>query len=158
MRLPWFALVGVAVLTLAGGPAAGAPLAPGGASAAEVDAVLRADGFATELKTDSDGDPVVFAEHAGAKFGVFFYECRNGRCASIQFSGAFASTQAAAKAAAKAAEWNRVRRFGRAYVGTDGGLRVEMDVELGQGGSTEGIASNLARWKAVLTEFISFAR
>jgi hypothetical protein len=81
---------------------------------------------------------------------VYFYQCEGGRCGSIQFSAGFEG--AASVPMTKVMEWNRTKRFGRAFL--DGGsLFVEMDMDVERGATTEALANNFERWAAVVEQF-----
>ena len=69
---------------------------------------------------------------------------------SIQFSAGFSVKNVTP---AKIAQWNRTKRFGRAYLDDDFEPWVEMDMDLEHGGTTEALANNLDRWVGVIGEF-----
>ena len=144
-------------LALAIPPARAMPLPDGGVSAEQVAAALRSVGYAAEVSTDKSGDPLVRSKSGGAKFGIFFYQCGNdARCRSIQFSAGF--TQRGVKPAA-IGEWNRTKRFGRAYQDKTADPWVEMDMDTTRGVSSDALEANIERWIAVLSEFQrTFAR
>ena len=132
------------------GVAAAGPLPTGGVTSQEVAGVMRGMKLSTEVTTDKDGDPLIYSNSGLRKFGVYFYQCKGPRCGSIQFSSGFEG--ASDVTAAKVADWNRTKRFGRAYI--DGGkLYVEMDMDVERGATTEALANNFERWVAVLEQF-----
>ncbi len=53
-------------------------------------------------------------------------------------------------------DWNRDKRFGRAYLDKAGDPWVEMDMDVEHGATTEAIANDLERWKAVIQEFRTY--
>jgi hypothetical protein len=129
-------------------------LPDGGVTAQEVAGVLKAKGYQAEITTDQDGDPKINSISEGAKFGVWFYECAKGpRCHSIQFAAGFTQTDLAAS---RIEEWNRTKRFGRAYFSRQSNPWVEMDVDLEHGANTEALANDLDRWILVLSTFRKF--
>jgi hypothetical protein len=132
------------------GMAQAGPLPEGGVTAGEVAEVMRGMKLGVEQTTDSRGNPLIYSAVGGRKFGVYFYECKAVRCASIQFSAGFEG--AASVPMTKAMEWNRTKRFGRAYL--DGGrLFVEMDMDVERGTTSEAVANNFERWAAVMEQF-----
>jgi len=133
--------------------ASAAPLPDGGVTAPEVARVLQSKGFQAEVTTDKRGEPLVQSSSGGAKFGVYFYECKGQRCSSIQFSSGFSGTGITA---AKIAEWNRTKRFGRAYQDDEKDPWVEMDVDVEHGANTDALANDLDRWIAVMGEFMRY--
>lgn len=145
-------LVLAAAVMWSGAAMAGA-LPEGGVTAGEVADVMRAMKLAVDRTTDSKGQPLILSAISGRKFGVYFYQCEGGRCGSIQFSAGFEG--AASVPMVKVMEWNRTKRFGRAFV--DGGtLFVEMDMDVERGATTEALANNLERWEAVVAQFPKF--
>ena len=131
-------------------PALAGPLPDGGVTADEVAGVMRAMKLPVEITTDRQGDPLIYSNISGRKFGVYFYQCQNKRCTGIQFSAGFEG--AANVPMTKIMDWNRTKRFGRAYA--DGGsLFVEMDMDVERGATTEALANNLERWAAVVEQF-----
>ena len=62
---------------------------------------------------------------------------------------------AASITVAKVADWNRTKRFGRAYIDGDK-LYVEMDMDVERGATTEALANNFDRWVAVLEQFSKY--
>jgi hypothetical protein len=132
------------------GAALAGPLPEGGVTAGEVAEVMRAMKLAVDRTTDSKGQPLILSAVSGRKFGVYFYQCEGGRCGSIQFSAGFEG--AASVPMTKVMEWNRTKRFGRAFL--DGGsLFVEMDMDVERGATTEALANNFERWAAVVEQF-----
>jgi hypothetical protein len=150
-----FKIAAILATTLVQAPLAlAAPLPDGGVTAAEIARILQSKGFQAEIGTDKQGDPLVRSTSGGAKFGVYFYECHDQpRCESIQFSAGFTKTGVGAD---KVAEWNRTKRFGRAYMDSEADPWVEMDVDVEHGATTEAIANDLDRWVHVMGEFMRY--
>lgn len=145
----------VSFLLMAVAPGAFAePLPDGGVTAREVAAVMTSKDFRAEITTDKDGDPLIRSSANDVKFGVFFYGC-NGkpRCDSIQFSAGFSSKSISA---AKIAQWNRTKRFGRAWTDDESDPWIEMDMDFEHGATTEAVANDLDRWVGVITEFTKY--
>jgi hypothetical protein len=152
MRRRW-ASVAVGLLGLAG-QAIGKPLPDGGVTPQEMAEVLKAGGYPIEA-VSSSATPVIDTSVNGIKFGIHFFECDpDKRCQSILFS---ASWHIAAVSEARMQEWNKTKRFGRAYL-YDGVPVVEMDMDVHHGATTEALVSNLDRWKLVVKEFPVFFR
>lgn len=152
MRNAVAAMLGGVAVAWACGAAAG-PLPDGGVTAAEVAGVMRALQLQVDQRTDKEGDPLINSTVSGRRFGVFFYQCRAQRCGSIQFSAGFEG--ASNVPAARVMEWNRTKRFGRAYL-ESGTLFVEMDMDVERGATTEALANNFERWAAVVDQFPKF--
>ncbi len=136
-------------------PAAFAGVLPdGGVTAEEVADVLRGKGFQAQIATDKEGDPLVRSSAGGVRFGVYFYGCNHQpRCKSIQFS---AGIKTKGVAQAKMTEWNRTKRFGRAYIDDESDPWLNMDMDVEHGATTEALANDLERWSSVLGIFTKF--
>lgn len=145
-----------AVLVLVGlvSGALAAPLPDGGVTIQEIANVMRAQKLSLELTTDKDGDPLIKTTKDGVKFQVYFYECNSKpRCQSIQFYSGWSVKGISLE---KINEWDRTKRFGRAYLDQDIEPCVEMDVDLEHGANTEAIANDLVRWLLVMKTFRTF--
>lgn len=131
-----------------------APLPDGGVTIQEVATAMRAKQLPVELTTDRDGDPLIHTSSDGVKFHVYFYECHGKqRCQSIQF---YAGWSVKGISLDKINEWDRTKRFGRAYLDRDVEPCVEMDVDLEHGATTEAIANDIVRWLLVMKTFRTF--
>lgn len=140
--------IATAALFLAATPAAAQTML---AEPGAVSEVLRAKGMATELKTDSDGDPRITATFSGKKFLVYFYGCKNHRdCETVQFYTAYSNSKADL---ASLNTWNRTNRFGRAYLDTQGDPCIVMDVDMTGGIPRALFEDNLEYWTSVVPQF-----
>jgi len=146
------AIMACAILAMAMAQAVrAAPLPDGGVTIRDVANVMRSVGLPTDLATDREGDPLIRSSLDGEKFQVYFYECSaQKRCKSIQF---YAGWRTQGISQAKIGEWNRTKRFGRAYLDRDAEPCVEMDVDLEHGATTEAVANDFDRWRLVFREF-----
>jgi hypothetical protein len=143
--------IALIVLLFASQTALARVLPDGGVTVQDVAASLRAKGYPTEITTDKDGDPLIRSVSDGIKFTVWFYECKgNPRCHSYQFATGFAQ---AGTSAQQVAEWNRTKRFGRAYLDRQYDPWVEVDMDVEHGATTEGLANNVDRWILVMSTF-----
>lgn len=123
---------------------------------ASIAGALRAQGLSVVTKTDTDGDPVLeSALGENQKFSVFFYNCTEHRnCQTMQFYAGFSESDADA---ARLNDWNRSKRFGRAYIDKAGDPAIEMDIDLfGAGMSRELFEDNFQFWRILMGEFSKF--
>jgi Putative bacterial sensory transduction regulator len=129
-------------------------LPDGGLTSQEVANILQEKGYKAQVTTDKGGDPMVRSASGGVDFLVLYYECKGRqRCPSIQF---YAGFKKKGITPARIAEWNTKKRFGRAYLDDEFDPRVEMDVDLEHGATTEAVANDMERWVVVLSEFTKF--
>lgn len=142
------------VLALSAGAAQAAMLPDGGVTAQEVARALQAKGYRAELDRDAAGDPMIRSALDGSNFQILFYDCEKGRCVSIQFVTAFELEKDLTFS--KINEWNRTKRFGRAYLDEEMDPFVEMDLDLEHGATSEAIENNIDTWAAVLPAFKNF--
>ena len=149
------------ILGLAFAMAAAAPVHAGQVTAKDPSSVVTAlqeAGYQAQLEKDKGGDPLIRSASSGSRFSIFFYSCTdNEDCAAVQFYTAYDTAPGKAPSLEKINEWNRDRRFGRAYIDTEGDPVVEMDVDLDDGGISQALfTDNLEYWVAVMTGFESY--
>lgn len=95
---------------------------------AQVKAFMQGEGYAVEM--DANGSVVWKIDGMITQIFVF----SDGE--SIQFSAAFKATNTPL---GKVNEWNRTRRFGRAYLDEEGDSHLESDLDLAGGVTSERI-------------------
>jgi hypothetical protein len=114
---------------------------------------LQGGGYAAKLGVDKVGDPMITSGVAGTTFQIFFYNCTEHKaCATITFHSGYDLT--ASPGLEKINEWNRGKRFGRAYLDKENDPILEMDVDLDDGGvATLLFIDNIEFWASILTDF-----
>ncbi|HEY0957896.1 MAG TPA: YbjN domain-containing protein [Novosphingobium sp.] len=117
-----------------------------------VDAMQNA-GYRAVLKKDSAGDPLIESSSSGSSFNVFFYGCTNNRnCRTVQFFSGYKDPKNASLSVLNG--WNANNRFTRAYLADTGSARIEMDVDLDDGGMSAALfEDNLEFWVALMAKF-----
>jgi hypothetical protein len=120
---------------------------------ASVVAAMQQAGYRAQLSTDDVGDPLIRSSSSGSDFLVYFYNCTdNTDCRTIQFYAGYSEPNTATIETIN--EWNENNRFGRAYLGDDGIARIEMDVDLDDGGVSQALfEDNLEYWAIVMSRF-----
>src|SRR5688500_1118829 len=79
---------------------------------------LQSGGYSALLGTDKVGDPMVTSGVGGTTFQIFFYNCTDhSECATVTFHSGYDLTDAVSLE--RMNEWNRTKRFGRAYLDGD---------------------------------------
>lgn len=122
-----------------------------GITVGEMEQIIKGLGLQYEIKTDSAGDPMLSIKQGGLRVGLYFYHKVQGQYTAIQLSTGFSMKQG--PSLEKINEWNRTKRFARAYLDKEGDPRVEVDLDL-EGGATEGAIKELFRTnRAVLAQF-----
>ncbi|EEW24619.1 YbjN domain-containing protein [Rhodobacter ferrooxidans] len=148
MKLQLFSLVLAA--TLAGPAVSGDVLADNPAAIAEL---MRNFGYRANLGTDDQGDPKIDSSSGGSNFSIYFYGCTNGKaCDSIQFSSGFDLTKGSSLQVVN--DWNRDKRYGKAYLDNEMDPFIEMDFNLDFGGiSDENFRDSLDIWERLVGDF-----
>ena len=116
---------------------------------------LQASGYTATLGTDGVGDPMVTSAVGGTTFQIYFYNCTDNReCATVQFHSGY---DLAGQDVERMNEWNRTKRFARAYLDREDDPILEMDVDLDDGGVSRPLfIDNLQFWTSVLADFERF--
>jgi Putative bacterial sensory transduction regulator len=116
-------------------------------------ASLQAAGYSAEMQKDSGGDPMIKSSVGGHPFRVIFYGCKANRdCTTIAFSSGYDKKSETSLASIN--QWNREKRFGRAFLDGEGDPILAMDVDLDDGGISSALfTDNLEFWVAVKAAF-----
>ncbi len=114
---------------------------------------LQKEGFAAKLGTDKVGDPMITSGASGTTFQIYFYNCtKNKDCATVQFNSGYDLKTAVSLD--KINEWNRTKRFGRAFLDKENDPILQMDVDLDDGGMSHALfIDHLQFWTSILGEF-----
>ena len=122
-----------------------------------VTALLNA-GYKAELTKDPTGDPLINSSSSGSSFAIYFYNCTSNRdCRTIQFSSAYSGDNGGT--VTRMNDWNNSNRFGRAYVTAKWTTRLEMDLDLDDGGMSKLLfEDNVEYWVALMAKFEKFIR
>ncbi len=117
-----------------------------------VASALRGMGYKAEMTKDDSGDPLIKSSSSGSTFAIFFFGCtKNTDCRTIQFFAGYTDKKPSLE---RINEWNSNKRFGRAYTSKTGAARVEMDVDLDDGGlSTKLFEDNVEFWVLLMSQF-----
>lgn len=113
---------------------------------------LQAKGYQALVSKDNDGDPMITSSSGGAKFLVLFFGCTNHeKCTNVEFYAGFEKTRMVVD---DMNDWNRKKRFSRAYIDKDGDPCIEADLDLDVGGMSRALfEDNLDTWSSALGEF-----
>jgi hypothetical protein len=126
-----------------------------GVTIEDVQAWLRDAGNEAQITNDGAGHTIVSSKLGGTKFGVYMFDCNNAKqCGSIQFASGWPTNGRIQ--ANKVNEWNRTKRWSRAYLDESGGIWLECDVDLTPGGSYELLNDMFATWKKSVEGFKTF--
>lgn len=158
MKLSALILGGALALATLTGAQAATKLVDG----SDPDAILAlAQGYGdADLETQSNGNPKIKGTMDGITYAIYFMNCDddNENCEDINFYAGFLDLKVDAK---KINEWNRDKRFGKAYLDKDGDAVVEWDVNLEHGVSSDNMDANIGVWQLIMgqySEYIGFKK
>jgi len=139
------------VLTLAAAPADARDIPAAGFTVDDIVAWLHGAGYSAVIVPDSNGASHVKTGAGGTNFGVYLFDCKDGRCGSIQFAAGFATH--GRFDVSRMNQWNRDNRWARGYFDSTNDPWVEMDIDLTPGGTYELLNDELATWNTTLKRF-----
>lgn len=135
----------LAVVTSAGGAVA-KPIPDGGVTVEELQAWLVDHGYKAQVEKGKDGGQAHIRSGAdGLTFSVFFYDCKQNRCMSMEYYVGF-DKNADTPNLETINAWNRDKRYMKTYLDKEGDVAFEFDVNLAPGGT----------WEAVEDDFSTF--
>lgn len=104
-----------------------------------------------KLKKDSDGDPFIIGRIDGNKYGIFFYGCTDGKeCDDIQFKAIWGAENVTMD---DVNGWNAKKKFGTAYIDSDGDVSLKMSVNIDYGVTEENLDDSFNWWNIALKGF-----
>ncbi len=113
-------------------------------------------GLVATMEKDSQGDPKIASRVSDTKYSVYFYGCENNdNCSSILIKAGYDLTNGIS--ASKVNEWNREKRFAKAYIDDDGDPFLELDVNLDfEGVGNKNFEDTLDWWRLSVEDFEEF--
>jgi hypothetical protein len=108
------------------------------------------------MGVDGQGDPKVSSRVSDTKFSVYFYGCQdNDNCSSILIKAGYDLNNGIS--ALKINEWNREKRFAKAYIDDEGDPFLEMDINLDfDGVGNKNFEDTLDWWRLLVEDFEEF--
>ncbi len=115
-------------------------------------AAFQAGGYKAEVSKDSTGDPRIRSAASGSNFVVNFYGCKaNKDCKTLTFYAGWTGTNTSLN---QINEWNKEKRFSRAYIDKDGDPVIEFDLDLDDGGMSQALfIDNVEFWEVAIAGF-----
>lgn len=120
-------------------------------------ALAKAEGFAPEMINKKSEAPSFRMSVNGTNSLVLFMDCDDAKtnCKTIQFYAGYSISDVFETD--RINQWNRKKRFARAYVDDSGDPVIEMDVDLDFNGlPRENIVESFAIWKSLVSSFGKF--
>jgi hypothetical protein len=114
---------------------------------------LQGAGYSADLGADPTGDPMITSGASGSSFQILFYNCTGHKqCSNVQFFSGYESRKAIGLA--RINEWNRDRRFARAFLDKKSRPILQMDVNLDDGGMSPLLfIDHVEVWAVLLAAF-----
>jgi hypothetical protein len=129
----------------------------GGVTIEEVAAWLHDAGYKAEIKqVDKTSEPYIASGADGVSFDVYLDDCKEKRCASLEFTAGFTLEGGLKGGVDKVNEWNRDKRWVRAYLDKDKDPWAEMDVSVTPGRTWEAVDDDFSTWCSMLDHFKTF--
>lgn len=146
-------MAGATALALGLAPIAVAAQTVASADPASILAAMKAKGYRASLSKNTQGDPLIRSSAVGTDFLVIFSGCESNRnCTTVQFYSEFNTNGVIG--INKMNEWNRSKRFARAYLDDEKDPCVEMDVYLAAGGMSPALFGDyLDIWASTIVNF-----
>ncbi len=150
MRAGFIAAASLAA-SLFAGAAQATPIPDSGLTIAEAAGWLQGQGYASRQETSAGSAPADVApthlvfDYEGVKIGLYLFDCKAGRCGSVQFAAGWATH--GKFDTRQMNTWNRDKRWCRGYFDSENDPWVEMDVDLTPGGSYELLNDDFATFK-----------
>jgi hypothetical protein len=115
--------------------------------------IFREQGFMAEVSTTNSGKQIVKFKAEGLNCNIFFYgEPESGAYDSFQFHCGFRDKLSPEKAN----DWNRAKRFLKAYSDSDGEMSIEMDIDIEGGVTKKFLEERISQWRLSLGRCVNF--
>lgn len=158
------AAIALAAPQLAAAPAAKtstASTAPGGLvssqNAQALLAVVRSVDPQAKLVNPSEGNPYIESTYNSLKYLIFLMNCDEAmrNCKTVQFYMGF--NDAKETTLEQYNQWNKTRRFARAYRDDEGDAVLEMDLDLDfKGIPRQNFLESIATWKSLMDSYRAY--
>lgn len=138
-------------LALAGAASAQSILDAGNVN--EIVAIAKSYGPA-DLVTRDNGGPRISGTLGGLPYQLFFMNCTGGKaCEDLNFYAGFTDTKPTLDAIN---DWNRSKRFGKAYLDSELDAVIEYDVNLEHGVTRDNLEAAFSLWSQLVPDYAGF--
>jgi len=123
---------------------------------ATIKAIVESQGWPATIVSKPDEDPYIESNRNGLKFLVLFMNCTDNRnCKTLQYYMGF--TDAKNVSLERLNEWNKTKRFARAYRDKEGDPVLEMDVDIDFAGiPRENLGETFNTWASLMDSYRDF--
>ncbi len=118
-----------------------------------IKAVVESQGWPATMVAKPGDDPYIESSRNGLKFLVLFMNCEEGqRCKTLQYYMGFSDAKDVTLE--RLNQWNKEKRFARAYKDDAGDPVLEMDVDLDFAGiPRENVGETFNTWASLMDSF-----
>lgn len=123
------------------------------ANPATIKAIVESQGWPATIVAKEGDDPYIESSRNGLKFLVLFMNCEEGqKCKTLQYYMGF--SDAKDMPLERFNQWNKEKRFARAYKDDAGDPVLEMDVDLDFAGiPRENVGETFNTWASLMDSF-----
>ncbi|WP_137751958.1 YbjN domain-containing protein [Sphingopyxis sp. L1A2A] len=123
---------------------------------ATIEAIVESQGWPATIVAKPGDDPYIESNRNDLKFLVLFMNCTDGKnCKTLQYYMGF--NDAKDVSLEKLNQWNKDKRFARAYRDNEGDPVLEMDVDLDFAGiPRENVGETFNTWATLMDSFREF--
>ncbi|MBV6658869.1 MAG: YbjN domain-containing protein [Devosiaceae bacterium] len=114
--------------------------------------ILAAEVGAARMERDDGGDQYIAGNIDGINYVIDVYNC-DPQCADLTFSASFTVDGVTND---QMNEWNRTRRFGKAYRRDDGDAVIQFAINTRFGITVETFRDDLIWWESVLEDYVEY--
>lgn len=143
--------MGLAAACAAGWAAPAAAAEGRGITGPELARILQDAGYQAKLETDSGGDPMIRTGMDGLNVTVFFYDCKDGRCGSLQFNVGLDLEKGTTLEVVNT--FNRGYRYASASLDEENDPFLRFDFEVLHTDHAAHVASQVDIWRDVMAAF-----
>ena len=121
-----------------------------------IKAIVESQGWPATIVVTEGDDPYIESNRAGLKFLVLFMNCDAGqRCKTLQYYMGFSDAKDVTLE--RLNQWNKEKRFARAYKDDAGDPVLEMDVDLDFAGiPRENVGETFNTWASLMDSFRAY--
>ena len=121
-----------------------------------IKAIVESQGWPATIVAKDGDDPYIESNRAGLKFLVLFMNCDGGeRCKTLQYYMGFSDAKDVTLD--RLNQWNKEKRFARAYKDDAGDPVLEMDVDLDFAGiPRENVGETFNTWASLMDSFRAY--
>jgi len=124
-----------------------------GSNVDEILNIARGYGSAN-LEKQTNGDPKISGKVDGVTYQVFFMNCTdNTNCEDLNFYAGFLDNKPTLEVIN---DWNRDKRFGKAYLDSDLDAVIEYDLNLVHGVTRDNLDAAFSLWTLILDQYTTY--